>query len=191
MHFFDISTSKSGPEVGCLCILAWTCASRHNGVQFFISHLASWLRTRRFSERTFRPGASNQWKNVSRISYLFAHLDLLSFETFSFLIIFLLLFSDSSHLCFSSVLIVGSLTSKLPSTICMSTHFNIMLLILHGDSSNIRVRMQLLMRLQHLYEQIKYSRVPRTTDWENLRDTNDKKTITKLTRKPASNTIAH
>ena len=26
------------------------CASRHNGVQFFIFHLASWLRTRRFSE---------------------------------------------------------------------------------------------------------------------------------------------
>ena len=94
-----------------------------------------------------------------------------------------LLFSDSSHLCFSSVLIVGSLTSKLPSTICMSTHFNIMLLILHGDSSNIRVRMQLLMRLQHLYEQIKYSRVPRTTDWENLRDTNDKENDNKINPK--------
>ena len=26
-----------------LCILTWKCASRHNGVQFFISHLASWL----------------------------------------------------------------------------------------------------------------------------------------------------
>ena len=30
-------------------------ASRHNGVQFFIFHLASWLRTRRFSEPTLRP----------------------------------------------------------------------------------------------------------------------------------------
>ena len=30
------------------------CASRHNGVQFFISHLASWLRTHRFSKPTFR-----------------------------------------------------------------------------------------------------------------------------------------
>ena len=38
-----------------LYILTWKCASRHNGVQFFISHLASWLRTRRFSEPTFRP----------------------------------------------------------------------------------------------------------------------------------------
>ena len=46
-------------------ILTWKCASRHNGVQFFISHLASWLRTRRFSEPTFRPsGAPNHWKNT-------------------------------------------------------------------------------------------------------------------------------
>ena len=48
-----------------LCISTWKCASRHNGVQFFISHLASWLRTRRFSEPTFRPsGATNHWKNA-------------------------------------------------------------------------------------------------------------------------------
>ena len=83
-HFFDISTSKSGPRMVCfvhfdfemcfapqrralfrhrnvqkcsdhgvLCIFTSKCASRHNGVQFFISHLASWLRTRRFSEPTF------------------------------------------------------------------------------------------------------------------------------------------
>ena len=50
---------------GVLYILTWKCASRHNGVQFFISHLASWLRTRRFSEPTFRPtGATNHWKNT-------------------------------------------------------------------------------------------------------------------------------
>ena len=56
---------------------------------------------------------------ISRLSYLFAHLDLLYSETFSFLIFFLLfsslLFSDSSYLCFSSVHIVRSLTSKLLS----------------------------------------------------------------------------
>ena len=118
VHFFDISTSKSGPELVCfvhfhfemcfapqrralfrhlnlqkwsengvfcpfslrhvlrattactfstsqlpkvvrswcvLYIFTSKCASRHNGVQFFISHLASWLRTRRFSEPTFDP----------------------------------------------------------------------------------------------------------------------------------------
>ena len=39
--------------------------SEHNGVQFFISHLTTWLRTRGFSESTFRPsGATNHWKNT-------------------------------------------------------------------------------------------------------------------------------
>ena len=100
-----------------LYILTSKCASRHNGVQFFISHLASWLRTRRFSEPTFRPSrATNHWKNT-----VFR-----DFPTFSRTWIFFLLrlslsssllFSDSSHLCFSSVHIVGSLTSKLPPII--------------------------------------------------------------------------
>ena len=99
-----------------LYILTSKCASRHNSVQFFISHLASWLRTRRFSEPTFRPsGATNLWKNTK----------FRDFPTFSCTWIFFLLrlspssllFSDSSHLCFSSVHIVGSLTSKLPSII--------------------------------------------------------------------------
>jgi len=93
---FNISTSK--------------CGLRHNRVHFFTSHLASWLRTRRFSEPTFRPsGATNHWKNTMVPDFLtfFARLDLLLSS---------LLFSDSSHLCFSSVHIVGSLTSKLRST---------------------------------------------------------------------------
>ena len=104
---------------GVLYILTCKCASRHNGVQFFISHLASWLRTRRFSEPTFRPsGAPNHWKNT-----VFR-----DFPTFSRICIFFLLTLLSSNLlssdlsllsallCFSSVHIVGSLTSKLPST---------------------------------------------------------------------------
>ena len=48
-----------------LYILTSTCASRHNGVQFFIPHLARWLRTRRFSEPTFRPcEATNHRKST-------------------------------------------------------------------------------------------------------------------------------
>ena len=102
---------------GVLYILTSKCASCHNGVHFFISQLASWLRTRRFSEPTFRPSrATNHWKNT-----VFR-----DFPTFSRTWIFFLLrlslsysllFSDSSHLCFSSVHIVGSLISKLPSMI--------------------------------------------------------------------------
>ena len=55
--------------------------------------------------------------SVSRLSYLFAHLDLLSSETFSFLIFSSFPFSSLTLpiSAFSSVRIVGSLTSKLPS----------------------------------------------------------------------------
>ena len=68
-----------------LYILTWKCASRHNGVQLFISHLPRCLRTRRFSEPTFQPsGATKPRKNtVFRLSYLFAHLHLLSSDLFS------------------------------------------------------------------------------------------------------------
>ena len=97
---FHIATSKSAPTCGAMCILTSQCASCHNGVQFFISHLARWLRTRRFSEPTFRPsGATNHWKNTvfrdfPTISYLFARLHLLSSDSFSSLIFSLLLLSS-------------------------------------------------------------------------------------------------
>ena len=79
------STSQLPKVVRTWCVLyifTWKCASRHNGVHFFISHLASWARTRRFSEPTFRPsGATNHWKNtVNR-----------DFPTFSRICIFFLL----------------------------------------------------------------------------------------------------
>ena len=95
VHFFDIATSKSAPNVTCflhfdfeMCfaaqrralfhhlnfqkrfesifsLLTSKCASRHNGVQIVISHLPRRLRTRRFSEPTFRPSrATNHWKNT-------------------------------------------------------------------------------------------------------------------------------
>ena len=126
VHFFDISTSKSGPKLVCLCafwlrnvlrattvctfstsqvpkvvraprvfnILTSKCASRHNGVQFFISHLASWLRTRRFSELTFRPsGAPNHWKNtVYRDFPTFSRICIFFLLTLSLLLFFLLIF---------------------------------------------------------------------------------------------------
>ena len=94
-------------------------SSRHNGVQFSISHLASWLRTRRFSEPTFRASrATNHWKNtVFRDCPTFSRTWIFFLRRLSLfdLLSSSLLFSDSSHLCFSSVHIVGSLTSKRPS----------------------------------------------------------------------------
>ena len=122
VHFFDISTSKSAPRPRCFVPFTSKSASRHNGVQLLISHLPRCLRTRRFSEPTFRPsGAPNHWKNT----------DFHDFPAFSRTCIFLLLtlsllwsslfysslLSESSHRCFSSAHIVGSLTSKLPSMI--------------------------------------------------------------------------
>ena len=97
---------------GVLYILTSKCASRHNGVQFFISHLARWLRTRRFSEPTFRPcGATNHWKNIlpfrasaSSFFWLFLFSDLLS----STRLFFLTLSISAFHLSILS-------TSKLPS----------------------------------------------------------------------------
>ena len=108
VHFFDIATSKSASNLVCfvhfdlemcfapqqralfrhlnfqkwsehgvLYILPLKCASRQNRVQLFIFHLTTWLRTRRFSEPTFRP-SSLEKHSVLRLSYLFAHRDLLS-----------------------------------------------------------------------------------------------------------------
>ena len=157
MHFFDISTAKTGPDLVCfvhfdlemcfapqrralfrhlnfqkwseplvfltfslgnvlrattactfstsqlpkvlrpwcvLYIFTSKCASRHNGVQFFISHLASWLRTRRFSEPTFRPsGASIHRKNtVFRDFPTFSRICIFFLLTLSLLIFSLLIF---------------------------------------------------------------------------------------------------
>ena len=166
VHFFDISTSKSGPELRCfvhfdleMCFTPQLRALfRHLNFQkwsgavvfctFWLGnvlrtttacnssyHLASCLRTRRFSESTFRPsGATNHWKNTVFRDfpiYLFAHLHLVSSDSFSSLIFPLLLFSFLLlHLCFSSVHIVGSLTSKHPSIsvyiyiLCMYARLN-------------------------------------------------------------------
>ena len=93
-----------------LCILTSKCASHHDSVQFFISHLASWLRTRRFSEPTFRPsGASNHWKNT-----MFR-----DFPTFSRICIFFLL--TLSLLLFSLLIFLFSL--PLP---CSAFHLSIL-----------------------------------------------------------------
>ena len=62
----NFSTSQLQKVVRACCvlyILTWKCASRYSGVQFFISELNSYLRTRRFNEVTFRPSRhTNHWK---------------------------------------------------------------------------------------------------------------------------------
>ena len=82
VHFFDISTSKSGPTLRCFVHFDLEMCFAPQRHAFFISHLTSWPRTRRFSEPTFRPsGATNHWKNT-----MFR-----DFPTFSRICIFFLL----------------------------------------------------------------------------------------------------
>ena len=110
VHFFDILTSKKGPRRQFLTLLTSKCASRHTGVQFFIAPVASWLRTRRFSDFTFRPsGATNHWTNI-----VFR-----DFRTFSRICIFLLLIL--SLLIFSLLIFLFSL--PLP---CSTFHLSIL-----------------------------------------------------------------
>ena len=125
VHFF----AKVVRTWCALYILTSKCASRHNGVQLVISHLARWLRTRRFSEPTFRPsGATNHLKNTgcfatflpfrapaSSFFWLFLFSAFLSSTLLSSST---LLFSLTLPIsAFSSVHIVGSMASKLPSVI--------------------------------------------------------------------------
>ena len=120
VHFCDISTSKSGLRMVFFATFHFKCASHHNGVQLFMSHLPRHLQAHHFSEPTFRPsGATKHWKNtVYRDFPAFSCTCIFSRLPFS---ISDLLTSDLLHvraaswLCFSSIHIVGSFTSKLPS----------------------------------------------------------------------------
>ena len=98
-----------------LYIFASKCVFRHSGVQFLISPLSTYLRTRRFNRPTFRlTRHTNHWKNTA-------------FRDFSnmwrgcifFLLTFALLHLVSADLttllCFSTVHIVGNLLFKFPS----------------------------------------------------------------------------
>ena len=85
-----------------LYILTSKCASRYSGVQFFISPLNSYLRTRRFTEPTFRPSRpTNHWKNTAiRDLPNISRLWIFFLRTFAQL--YLLSSDSTSLLCFSS-----------------------------------------------------------------------------------------
>ena len=81
-HFSGSWLAKWLRSWGVLYIFTYKCASRHSGVQFFITPLSSYLRTRRFYEATFRTaGSTNHWKNtairdvanISRTCIFFLH----------------------------------------------------------------------------------------------------------------------
>ena len=65
-HFSGSQLPKWLRPWGVLYILTYKCASRHSGVPFFTCLLNSYLRTRRFSEPTFRTsGTTDHWKNTA------------------------------------------------------------------------------------------------------------------------------
>ena len=120
VHFFDISTAKSGPTMVCFVHFHFEiCFAPQRRANFHLSsgQLAPHPPLQRAYFSTLRSLKSLEKQSVSRLSYLFAHLHLLSSDSFSsdLLSSNLSLLSASSLLCFSSVHIVGSLTSKLPS----------------------------------------------------------------------------
>ena len=113
------------------------CASRHHGVQLFLSHLARWLRTRCFSKPTFRPPRPPEPKSSKKRTE-FATFLLFLYLFLRTCIVFLLW---SSHffssplwlfppllfqLSMLSVHVVGSFTSKLasaPAKVIIYHHF--------------------------------------------------------------------
>ena len=122
VHFFNISTSKSGPRMVCFVHFDFeTCFAPQRRAIFHLS-LARWLRTRCFSEPLFDPPEPQNIRNTqcfatflpirAPTSYFFLILSLLWSSLF-----YSSLLSGPFHLCFSSVQIVGSLISKLPSII--------------------------------------------------------------------------
>ena len=158
VHFFDIATSKSGPELRCFVHFDLEmyfapqrrALFRHRNFQkwsgaevfctFWLGNVLRATAACNFSSLLWPAGSAPAAlasllfdppepqiigkHSVSRLSYLFAHLYLLSSYSFSsdLLSSNLPLLSASALLCFSSVHIVGSLTSKLPSM--MKTHSN-------------------------------------------------------------------
>ena len=117
VHFFDISTAKSCLELVCfvhfdseMCFAPQRRAIFHLSSGQLAPHPPLW----RAYFSTIRSLGKH---SVSRLSYLFTHLHHLSSYSFSSTLLSsdLSLLSASSLLCFTSVHIVGSLTSKLPS----------------------------------------------------------------------------
>ena len=138
----NFSTSQLQKVVRSWCVLyifTSKCASRHSGVQFLISPLTTWLRTRRFTEPTFRlTRHTNHWKNTAFRDFsniwrgciffllTFAQLHLLSSDsTFSsdFTFFWLYFISSAFHLCFSTLHIVGSYYLNFLRSYLVLVHF--------------------------------------------------------------------
>ena len=124
VHFFDVSTYRSGPSMVCFVHFDLECASRHNGVHFFdistsknapnlvcFAHfdLEMCFAAQRLFHLSSGPPEPQIIGKIEWIAtfYFFAHLDLLSSDSFSSLLSSSL--SSSSSLFFSLLLLSSSL----------------------------------------------------------------------------------
>ena len=107
VHFFDISTSKSAPNVRFWAFSLAKVLRATTACNFSSLICPAGSTPAALANLLFDPPEpqSLEKHSVSRLSYLFAHLHLLSSEPFSFLIFFLLLFSS---LLFSSLTLLTS-----------------------------------------------------------------------------------
>ena len=95
-------------EWGVLYIFTSKCAFRHSGVQFLISPLSSYLRTRRFNRPTFGlTRHTNHWKNTAFRDFSNIWRGCIFF-LLTFALLHLLSADLTTLLCFSTVHIVGS-----------------------------------------------------------------------------------
>ena len=91
-----------------LCIFTSKCAFRHSGVQFLISSLSTYLRTRRFNRPTFGlTRHTNHWKNTAFRDFSNIWRGCIFF-LLTFALLHLLSADLTTLLCFSTVHIVGS-----------------------------------------------------------------------------------
>ena len=143
-----------------LYIFTSECAFRHSGVQFLISPLTTWLRTRRFNRPTFgltrhtnpRENTafrdfSNIWRGCIFFLLTFALLHLLPSDLTACLI------------CFSTLHIVGSLLFKLPSKMDGST------MIFGNPHTTIWKKIFGSLFSKHRTRKSRFWRVPKMTSW--------------------------
>ena len=120
VHFSHISTSKSGPTMVFFTIWRGNVLRATMACNSRVFLCTDGLRTCRLSEPTFRPSrATKRWKTQCFATFLPFHSPGSSFSwpfLFSDILSSFLLFSSLTlpTSTFSSVHIVGSLTSKLP-----------------------------------------------------------------------------
>ena len=114
-NFSTSELQKVVQTCGVLYIFTSECAFRHSGVQFLMSPLSTYLRTRRFNRPTFGlTRHTNHWKNTAFRDFSNIWRGCIFF-LLTFALLHLLSADLTTLLCLSTVHIVGSLLFKLPS----------------------------------------------------------------------------